>query len=131
MILSVNFLYASNSDPLTTEMQKYDKIFTRVSETRIGVSQKEIDNTLNPFLVKQESHGLINAARRNRIYFRLDALLDNKAKINGRWIKLYNKIGAYKLVKIKRSSVLLKNSKYTREIFIRKNYGSQIKFSSK
>lgn len=112
-------------------MQKYDKIFDKVSETRIGISQKELNQTRNPFVVTSRSVEQRRATGRRRVYLRLDAIFDNRAKINGRWIKLYKKIGVYKLVKIKKSSVLLKSSNNTREIFIRKNNGSQIKFSSK
>ena len=131
IILSTSFVYASSTEPPKNEILKYDKIFEKVSETRIGINQKVIDKIANPFIVKKEDPKLKKRTGKARVYFRLDAIFTNKAKINGRWIALYHKIGTYKLIKIKERSVLLKKSNKIREIFIRKHNGPKIIFSSK
>lgn len=130
-IVFTSFVYASNTKPPQNEMLKYDKIFEKVSETRTGISHKAIDKIANPFIVEKVNSKLKKRAGKSRVYFRLDAIFLNKAKINGRWVALYHKIRTYKLIKIKRSSVLLKKSNKIREIFIRKHNGPKIIFSSK
>ncbi|WP_331775908.1 hypothetical protein [Sulfurospirillum sp. 1612] len=130
-IIFTSFVYANNTEPPQNEMLKYDKIFEKVSETRTGINQKAIDKIANPFIVEKVDPKLKKRAGKRRVYFRLDAIFTNKAKINGRWVALYHKIGTYKLIKIKRSSVLLKKSNKIREIFIRKHNGPKIIFSSK
>gem|GEM_PF-520393 len=131
IILFTSFVYASSTEPPKNEMLKYDKIFEKVSETRVGISQKAIDKIANPFIVEKVNLKLKKRGGKGRVYFRLDAIFTNKAKINGRWIALYHKIRTYKLIKIKRSSILLKKSNKIREIFIRKHNGPKIIFSSK
>jgi hypothetical protein len=46
--------------------------------------------------------------------------MNDKAKINKKWYKLYAKVYGYKLVKIKNVSVVLKNKKKKLELFLRK-----------
>ena len=61
----------------------------------------------------------------------LTATLNKKAKINGQWYKLYGEIGDFKLTNIRSNSVIIKNEHSKKELFIRKNDVSKIKFSSK
>lgn len=63
--------------------------------------------------------------------FVVTAIFDKKAKINGTWYKLYSEIGEYKLVSIKRNSVIIKSEHSKKELFIRKSNVGKIKFSSK
>ncbi|NOX16178.1 MAG: hypothetical protein GXP61_09190 [Epsilonproteobacteria bacterium] len=129
--LSLNFIYASVKLSLGNETKVYDKIFDKVSETRIGVEEKVISKLKNPFLVIYKKRLDSKKPKKPKIIYTLDGIFDNKAKINGKWRKKYTKIGVYKIVKIKRRSVILRNSNGTKELFIRKNNVSKIKFSSK
>ncbi len=129
--VSLNFLYAASNLSLGNETKVYDKIFDRISETRVGASEKDINRLKNPFLVIYKKKINSNITKKPKIIYILDGIFDNKARINGKWRKIYTKIGSYKLIKIKRRSVLLRNSNGRKELFIRKNNESKIQFSSK
>ncbi len=131
-ILFVSNIFASSNLVLGNETKEYDKIFTQINQTRVGISLKKINKLKNPFLTSNKKTVLTKKAkkaRKKKAYFILDAIFDKKAKINGKWVRLYSKIGSYKLVKIKRSSVILKNNNGKKEIFIRKKDDKNIKFS--
>ncbi len=129
LLLSSSYLFSS---PLVlgNDTKGYDNIFEKISETRVGIKNKEIEKIKNPFIViyKQSADG--NKTKKKIVYV-LDAIFDKKAMINGKWYKIYSKIGTYKLVKIKKSSILLRNTDRTKELFIRNKNESKIKFSSK
>jgi len=130
-VLSASFISAATKLSLGNETKTYDKIFEKISETRIGADTKKIDKLKNPFLVIYKKKKSSNAKKKRKIYYVLDGIFENRAKINGKWRKKYTRIGEYKLVRIKQRSVLLRNSNGTKELFIRKNNGSKIKFSTK
>ena len=65
------------------------------------------------------------------ITYTLSAIINNRAKINGEWYELNNEIDNFYLVSIKRNSVVIKNEHSKKELFIRENDASKIKFSSK
>ena len=116
---------------LGNETKVYDKIFEKISETRIGVDTKAINKLKNPFLVIYKKESESNTTKKPKIVYVLDGIFENRAKVNGKWRKKYSKVGVYKIVKIKRKSVILRNANGTKELFIRKNNGSKIKFSTK
>ncbi len=115
---------------LGNNTKEYDNIFEKISETRTGIDAKEINKIKNPFIVVKKKLDSNTTKKRKKIY-RLNAIFNSKAMINGKWYKKYSKIGVYKLIKIKTNSVLLKSPNTSKELFIRKNNGSKFKFSSK
>ena len=128
----ISSLYGNSSKlSLGNETKEYDKIFEKIAETRVGISNQEIDKIKSPFIVIYKNPKDKNATKKPKITYTLDAIFDKKAKINGKWIKIYKKIGTYKLVKIKRDSVILKNTNKIKELYIRKKDESKIKFSTK
>ncbi len=116
---------------LGNETKVYDKIFEKISEIRIGVDTKTINKIKNPFLVIYKKKSESNTTKKPKIIYVLDGIFENKAKVNGKWRKKYSRVGIYKIVKVKRKSVILRNANGTKELFIRKNNGSKIKFSTK
>jgi len=129
LLLSSSYLLSS---PLVlgNDTKEYDNIFEKISETRVGIKNKEIEKIKNPFIIVYKQNMDSNKTKKKIVYV-LDAIFNNKAMINGKWHKRYSKIGTYKLVKIKKSSILLKNADKTKELFIRNKNESKIKFSSK
>ncbi len=130
LALCSSFSFAASSLNLGNDTKEYDKIFEKISETRIGINPREIDKIKNPFIVIYKNVDS-NKTKKPKIIYNLDAIFDNKAMINKKWYKKYSKIGVYKLVKIKNHSVLLRSANKSKELFIRKDNESKIKFSTK
>jgi len=126
-----SFLFSVNTLNLGNDTKEYDKIFERISQTRIGIDAKAIDKIKNPFVVIYKKSKDGNKTKKPKIIYKLDAIFDTKAMINGKWYKKHAKIGIYRLVKIKKKSVLLRSQNTSKELFIRKDNESKIKFSSK
>ncbi len=126
-----SLLFSSSSLILGNDIKDYDKIFEKISETRIGIKPKEIDKIKNPFIVIYKHRTDSNKTKKPKIIYKLNAIFNNRAMINKKWYRRYSKIGRYKLIKIKKNSVLLKSTNTSKELFIRKKNESKIKFSSK
>jgi len=107
-----------------------DEQIEAIKPPRVGVSEKEISKIKNPFIFlhkdidskkSQATKGISPASyagykkvlKRRTIHFRLDAILNKSAMINGKWYKQGSYIYGYKLAKVSRKSVLLtrKNKK--------------------
>jgi len=130
LLFSSTFLYSATNLKLGNDTKEYDKIFEKISETRVGVDTKDISKIKNPFIVIKKNIDKNGTKKRRKIY-KLNAIFNHKAMINGKWYKKYSKIGIYKLIKVKTNSVLLRSADKSKELFIRKNHGSRFKFSSK
>ena len=126
-------LNAIANDNFKNEIKKYDDLFKQIGEKRVGASNKRIDSIKNPFILVYKKNISLdgNTTLKSRIIYTLNAIFNNKAKINGKWYKLNSNVNDYKLVKISSKSVIIKNEHSKKELFIRKSDVSQIKFSSK
>ncbi len=125
-------IFASDSNlNLGNDTAKYDKIFEQISQTRVGIDSKEINKIKNPFIVIYKNKLDSNGTKKRKIVYKLEAIFDNKAMINGKWYKKYSKIGVYKLAKVKQNSVLLRSANMSKELYIRNRNGSKFQFSSK
>ncbi len=116
------------------DIYEYDSLFLEISDKRVGILNEDVDKVRNPFLMTQKivnSNGTTIEAQKAEIIYKLSAILGNKAKINNTWYRLNDKIGYYKLGKIKSKSVLLVSANNKKELFIRNNDENIIKFSSK
>ncbi len=131
MLFFPNFLLSATGLNLGNDTKQYDKIFEKISETRVGVDTKTINKIKNPFIVIYKKTKDGNKTKKPKIVYKLDAIFNRRAMINGKWYKKYTKIGVYKLIKIKNRSVLLRSPNTSKELFIRKDNESKIKFSSK
>lgn len=114
-------------------MSEYDTLFAEISDKRIGVSNEDIKKIKNPFIFKmtQKVQDGETADVKVETVYTLYAILGNKVKINDSWYSINDQIGYYKLSKIKQNSVLLSSASETKELFIRKQNASNVKFSSK
>lgn len=108
---------------LGNEVKEYDKIFEKIAERRSGIDISKLDKLSNPFIVtggnaSGENGDENNATITQPIYI-LEATFDQKAKINGKWYTIKDKVEALMLVKINRNSVILQSENEKKEIFIR------------
>ncbi len=129
IILSSSFAKETNF----VDMSEYETLFAEISDKRVGVSSEEIKKVKNPFIFKivhKTEDGEIADIKVETIY-NLYAILGDKVKINDSWYSINDQLGYYKLSKIKQNSVLLSSASETKELFIRKQNASNVKFSSK
>ena len=103
----MTLLSAKENLSLGNEVKEYDKIFDRIAERRIGADVNMIDKLDNPF-IHVGSDQDANATIQTTVY-NLEAILNQKAKINGNWYKRNDTVGSYKLITITYNSVILKN----------------------
>ncbi|WP_024954630.1 hypothetical protein [Sulfurospirillum arcachonense] len=133
LILLLSFsanLFAVQND----KIKEYDKLFTQISQKRVGVSSEKINMLSSPFIMEKKNDIILtdaNITNTQKHTLFLNAILGNKVKINNKWYQLDSEIGDFKLVKIKNNSVIIKNEHSQKELFIRKSDVSKIKFSSK
>ena len=122
--LAVAMLLASGVDEI-------DKIVQKINSKRVGeLPKKELKSVVSP-MVKiivennettiKDSNGTIIKAKPKDDSFVLAAILNNSAFINGKWYKVGDMVGKYKLVEILDDSVLLKNGKKTKLILFKEN----------
>ncbi|WP_458701520.1 hypothetical protein ACKGJI_05210 [Sulfurospirillum sp. 1307] len=115
-------------------LDEYNNLFNEIGQKRVGIDEKMIDKLKNPFVMKKvfvdKKDNNSTSIEKKETYI-LSGIFDKKAKINGIWHEIGNEIGNYKLLNIKRRSVIIGNDHYKQELFIRKNNVSKIKFSSK
>lgn len=117
-----------------SKISEYDKFFKQISEKRTGISNEQINQVKNPFVMTYSKVVVKDAnstATSKKLTYTLNATFNNKAKINGKWYNINSKIGDFKLASIRTNSVIIKNEHLKKELFIRKSNVSKIKFSSK
>jgi len=102
MLCSVSL--ANNSQ---AEMEHYDQLFSAINEQRKGLSESELKSLSDPFLkIKNINHDNNSSLDET---FDLQAIFNNKAKINGKWYQAKDNVGEYELASIKSKSVTLIN----------------------
>ena len=132
LFVAVNLLASANNN-IKKEIKEYDTLFEQIGQKRVGVSNSEINIVKNPFLMTNVKTVIKdgNTTKIKKIKYILNAIFSKKAKINGKWYKLNNEIGDFKLTKINNNSVIISNGHSKKELFIRKSNVGKIKFSSK
>lgn len=113
---------------LDEQIDELYKEILSVSKNRPDYTQK-INNLANPFVSLEKRDDLnlsdqnnTNASLQNS--YLLQAIIDKKAKIDGKWYKKGDVIGWYKIVDISNSKVkmvLIEQESQTRELFIDAN----------
>lgn len=102
MLCSVSL--ANNSQ---AEMEHYDQLFSAINEQRKGLSESELKSLSDLFLkiktTNRDNNGSLDET------FDLQAIFNNKAKINGKWYQAKDNVGEYELASIKSKSVTLIN----------------------
>jgi hypothetical protein len=107
-------------------IQEYKMMFSKIGEKRVGAASSEIESVRPPFirLSKEEAQktavgkdGTKVAVKRG---YELQAIVNNRAKINGKWYKVGEQIGDFTFVSIVGSGVFLKNNEFKKRLTLRK-----------
>jgi len=117
---------------LEQEVKEYDQIFSKIAKKRIGIDGTMIDKINNPFIVQTVEHNTSDiTAPVQTPEYALEAIVNQRVKINGQWYGIHETIESYKIVKITQKSATLANEIETKELFIRTKNGNNVKILSK
>ena len=109
-IILVSFLYGGNKDLI----KEYKEMFEKISQQRVGLDESEIERVKSPFVktgkVKEE---------KKADKLQLEAIFGQKVLINGKWYKLYSKVGKAKIVAIRNDTVILKDDETIKKLKLR------------
>ncbi|WP_187648450.1 hypothetical protein [Nitrosophilus labii] len=115
-----------------SELKQIDEIIEKIKIKRVGISDDNIKKLKDPFYYKTKSRTNIKrkSFRSNYISsrYKLYAILNDKAKINGKWYKLGSKIKGFRLYKICTNCVKLKKGSKTFTLYLHKK-SKKIKIS--
>lgn len=108
---------AGSAPKLGSSMYKmYDDMFNKINKKRHGLTDEEISQTKNPFIVKHPIKQDANVSAQDfdvaddTPTYVLYGVLNDRANINGVWHKEGEIIDGLKIDKIKTNSVILDNS---------------------
>lgn len=114
------------------ELKKIDSLIEKIKVKRVGIDSKKIKKLKDPFFYEKEykAERIKKLKRKYKRYYRLYAILNDKAKINRRWYKIGSKVGAYRLTDICDNCVKLKKGRKVLTLFIPRK-SRKIKISGK
>jgi hypothetical protein len=131
----------------SNDLSWVDEQIEAIKPARVGISEKEISKIKDPFIFLHKNNdskkvqgtkgispasysGYKKVVKRRTIHFRLNAILNKSAMINGKWYKQGNYVYGYKLAKVNRNTVLLtrKNKKL---LLSTKSRSKKIKINNK
>jgi len=111
----------------------YDEIaqmVEKIKQKREGIGVEQLNGTPNPFtIVKKVVKKVkrVKKKKRSKIVkvveptYTLTAIFNSKAFINGKWYKLRDKIGDYRVIFIGDSSVVISSPRTTKRLKIESN----------
>lgn len=122
IILPFLVIYLGANDNRFAMVSEYKSMFSKIGEKRVGVDNRLIDAVKTPFvIVKKEQPKIVNGdIVQPTAEFILQAMVNKKAKINGKWYGLNDDVGDLKVVSIKNGVVWLKNSEFKKRLTMRK-----------
>jgi hypothetical protein len=111
----------------SADIARYDRYFNEISEIRVGIVDREIDVLANPFITLAiprvpGSGGNATAAPT----FKLNAIIENKVKINDSWLSKGSLINGMRVIAIKQRSVVLGSTNRGIELFLREKNENSI-----
>ncbi|MDR0762334.1 MAG: hypothetical protein LBF13_04725 [Campylobacteraceae bacterium] len=114
-------LFGDNS----ADIARYDRYFNEISEVRVGIPNNEIDKLSDPFAVIRTAN-VADTSNVTSPTFQLNAILENKVKINDSWLKQGSLIHDLRVIAIKQKSVVLGNENKRLELFLREKNENSI-----
>lgn len=108
-------------------IQEYKMMFSKIGEKRIGAAPEEIDAVRPPFirLKKEEAKKAVVTKDGIKVAvkpgYRLQAIVNKRAMINGHWYKEGDKIDDFKVAVIEESGLFLQNNEYKKRLTLRKS----------
>jgi hypothetical protein len=95
----------------------------KIKAKRAAAQIEKDPHFTSPFVMIQQddNRSVIEDPKSNAVAFTLGALINNKAFLNERWVKVGDKIEGYELTEIKDNSVTLVQEERTIQVFLKKS----------
>jgi len=107
----------------------------KIKEERVGILITKLESTENPFIIVKKEKKVESIEKksvenvRQEVDYKLHAILNHAAFINGKWYKKGNKLGLYHVVYIGKTSVDLKSDFDKKTLSIKKRNNKFIKLN--
>jgi len=125
--LLIGFMAISTLAFSSSPTDQIDKMVEEIKKPRKGVAMSELMTTPDPFVVLKRddnSTGQIAAPQKKEEKLTLGGIMNEKAFINGKWLKIGEEIYGYKLHFIGTKGVVLVDETRVRKLFLHeKNKG--------
>lgn len=115
-------------------IDEIDKLVNDIKQERVGLQDKQITGAKDPFIYSKnrKSYGARGkAGGTKKIYYRLNAIFNDEAKINGKWYRLNHRVGHYTLKSIGNDYVVLNRLNRNLRIYLKKAKSKKIKLTVK
>ena len=116
---------ASFASDAQSEIEGYEDKFAAINKERKGLDASDLNKLSDPFL-KTKATVYNTESNSTASIFELQALFNNKAKINGKWYYVKDKIGEYELSVIKGTSVVLANKEQKIDLNLKKGENKNV-----
>ena len=120
LIVSFTFLSVVLSADLT--VQQIEQMVEKISERREGVKLETLDTTKEPFVRLEEGEDkvikFVVPEKLEEAKINLHAIVNEKAYLNDKWFATGDKIMGYTVDSIDNKSVVLKNEKNIKKLFL-------------
>jgi len=105
-------------------IKDYKMMFDRIGQQRIGAAVKKIESVRPPFIrlkaakkekviVKKDGTKI---AVKVKAEFDLQAIMNNRAKISGKWYRVGDKVAEYMLAAVQTNGVFLQNNEFKKRL---------------
>ena len=106
-----------------------DKLVNDIKQERIGLTEKEIDNAKDPFIYLGGKYSYVLEGRKKRRHYRftLNAIINDRVKLNNRWHKRNDVIHGYRIAAIGKNYVLLVRKNEQMRVYMKRSKSKKIK----
>ncbi len=126
IILPILAIYLQANDNRLAMVSEYKTMFSKIGEKRVGVDVRKIDALSSPFVKVKKPKTVKTTVDGETIEevvtpeFVLQAIVNKKVKISGKWYKIGDEVGDLKVSSIRKGVVWLKSSDYKKRLTMRK-----------
>ncbi len=129
MISYISILIFTQAD---ISIQQIQNMVDQIHQKRPGIGLEALENTKEPFLkVVEENTTVIKPAMKKEQKMTLHAILNDKAYINGKWLKTGDSILGFVLKYIGAKGVVLQSDNQIKKLFLHSNKNNLILIEKK
>ena len=95
----------------------------KIKAKRAGAQIEKDPHFTSPFVMIQQddNRSVIEDPKSNAVVFTLGGIINNKAFLNEKWLKIGDRVEGYELTEIKDNSVTLVQEEHTIQVFLKKS----------
>ena len=127
-IIALVIFGSFSSSYAESQMEFYDKLFDSIEEQRVGLSYEELNSVKDPFahVIVSTPISTPNVELDDGANYILEAIINNKARIDNKWYVVNNKIDNYVVTKIDNGSVILSDDVKDIKLSINRQRGGNV-----